>query len=656
MTKNSPPPALTRVYWLSRLAASLQRDKQVFDETPLNKNDIRTSTDASVGRTLNHLCTCLTRGTQSEASQAVAVTIGTYQVNGVAVQVFGTPESTPYVTPSLSSTSGVRVGQDAGSAVDGEWSASSVARDDLSGKYSFTVIGPEDQDALALIEKIIHRPHPMPNNWIPPSENFSSYVVRSLGVLRAAATLLKQTPGDPLVRRAVCIFFLSACLPKMRSRVNAFAAIYPPAQLRTWRMDTSDTSVVAAGVEVTDGLVEAALKKAGLVGKGQGRTFTFNADTIASWWNALVDLLQMLRTQTSKRVDTPQIVITSRAIHFFLRKVPNQLWRLDSLNRHLRECRELFAAKSPLNSRSDLSSTDDTAERDTAEEKLAIAEEVTALNDPIVMGEPTSQALPHCFSFYRATDAVTAWTTGPLALLGSRLAATTPTLNLMVVDLPRARVLPTTVEELVECWTQSGWTDLQRTSVAQASTSADPSTPPTDGACHAEAGLIASVLVRTKPRPQSRADVQSGDGIGQDEQSGKQGDGGEQGDLAKVFASMFDESASELKLVIGVAKKCCPVCRILVEVVQRDYQLKLDLPGQHGRFHPWVAPAWLPIPVLVEIEKRLLAVVAELVDSPLPGSRASSPANPRVDDENLPMDSSDLDFDGAIEFLSMIDK
>jgi len=66
---------------------------------------------------------------------------------------------------------------------------------------------------------------------------------------------------------------------------------------------------------------------------------------------------------------------------------------------------------------------------------------------------------------------------------------------------------------------------------------------------------------------------------------------------------------------------------MLVEVVEERYAVRLNLPGQHGRIHAWVPPAWLPTHIFIELETRLLAVVTALIDTPLLGSRASSPAS-----------------------------
>jgi hypothetical protein len=90
---------------------------------------------------------------------------------------------------------------------------------------------------------------------------------------------------------------------------------------------------------------------------------------------------------------------------------------------------------------------------------------------------------------------------------------------------------------------------------------------------------------------------------------------------------LFAQGSSELELAIGVARKCCPLCRILADVAEQQYEAKLDLPGQHARFHPWVPPCWLPESVLLEIERRLLPIVGKLAHSPSPASRASSPGS-----------------------------
>jgi hypothetical protein len=125
---------------------------------------------------------------------------------------------------------------------------------------------------------------------------------------------------------------------------------------------------------------------------------------------------------------------------------------------------------------------------------------------------------------------------------------------------------------------------------------------------------------------------------------------------AKIYQIIFSavsvlillaQASSQLELAIGVARKCCPLCRILADVAEQQYNIKLDLPGQHARFHPWVPPCWLPKPVLLKIESRLLPIVGKLAHSPLPASRASSPGSDDGQDASIDYDEGDPEMADA---------
>ncbi|KAJ7071852.1 hypothetical protein B0H15DRAFT_85349 [Mycena belliarum] len=121
------------------------------------------------------------------------------------------------------------------------------------------------------------------------------------------------------------------------------------------------------------------------------------------------------------------------------------------------------------------------------------------------------------------------------------------------------------------------------------------------GACHSEAGLMAAILSGMK----SNDDAQL-------------------------------ESAAELRMAIGVAKKCCPICRMLSEQALEQYDVHVELPGRHSRYHPWVAPHWLPRQITAELESRLILIVHGMTKhmKDLHSSRSSSPSSDRSDSED----------------------
>ncbi|KAJ7233212.1 hypothetical protein C8J57DRAFT_1480386, partial [Mycena rebaudengoi] len=357
-----PVSALARVYWLSWLAHHLQGE--VFEDTS-SRDDRKGS---RIGKTLTHLSTCLKRGRHSEASR-IAVTSSIHDVNGISVQVFGSP---PESTPSC-----------------------------------LTVI------VVYVSQAIKNRPYPMPAELVPPLEDFFDYVVYSLAILRAAADLLRDLERQA-VCRAVWIFFLHSCYRKLKSQVSAFKRLFPAETLRTWTMGNQDDAFATIDIDVEDVLVQAVLEKAGLLPIKS--RYTADVTTVALWWKALMALLTRLQQQISDDVPAPDVVLTSHTLHSLLQKLPPQLWQMASLNHLLQHCRH--TANNPSTTQSSSGS------QDAAEEELEVGEEMSSLNNPISARPPTPKALPSCSTFYQAVDALTAWTTGPTYLLHSRVATT----------------------------------------------------------------------------------------------------------------------------------------------------------------------------------------------------------------------------------------
>ncbi|KAF8215037.1 hypothetical protein K438DRAFT_1749137 [Mycena galopus ATCC 62051] len=260
------------------------------------------------------------------------------------------------------------------------------------------------------------------------------------------------------------------------------------------------------------------------------------------------------------------------------------------------------------------------------------------LNAPVE--QTVSRARPEVRAFYRAIDAVCAWTTGSRYILSSSIAKSKAPLSLSIVDLPREDVPEHSVEVLAARWMERGrWTPSTHQIVTESlrSFQADaqekeskarrramsgtvttegavevetsaPTIASVSGACHCEAGLIASVIIRQfQLEPQLEPTV-----------------------LTDGFADL--DVSPEASFTIGVAKKCCPTCKFLIDILRTDNRFKIDIAGAHSRFTPWVPPTWLPLKVLDQMEERLLSVVKNMVtERNFSGSRASSPASDQGD-------------------------
>ncbi|KAF9065268.1 hypothetical protein BDP27DRAFT_65468 [Rhodocollybia butyracea] len=119
------------------------------------------------------------------------------------------------------------------------------------------------------------------------------------------------------------------------------------------------------------------------------------------------------------------------------------------------------------------------------------------------------------------------------------------TLDVHIIDLPEDRPVEPSLDSAISFWgLEEHQDDIQnvRDTIARST-----------GHVHCEAGLLASLVYPTAPKNQEEFD--------------------------------FRSIPKGTEHVIGVAKKCCPVCRHLVTVLETRKAVKLHLPGNHSRYH-----------------------------------------------------------------------
>ncbi|KAJ7064991.1 hypothetical protein C8F01DRAFT_784542 [Mycena amicta] len=277
------------------------------------------------------------------------------------------------------------------------------------------------------------------------------------------------------------------------------------------------------------------------------------------------------------------VYMASGRLHTIVKNIPVSFWALSSLGCHLQHCR-----KKALNDGDD----DETKDKDGINETLPAEGYLVA-------------AIPECVVFKRVVDAVCAWTTGPTNLLRSKIARSPLVASVSILDLPRAPIRKISYPELIDHWMKTTkWSGAKLKKVTSATQHIrDKDLEQQKGASHCEAGLMASLLLPSNP------DVSSVD---------------EPRVVSRAFEN-FESAASHLHylnpniifhidpITIGVAKKCCPLCRILSDSLSQHYKLSIELPGQHSRYFTWVAPHWLPPHILQDIEARLLRVVTSML-------------------------------------------
>ncbi|KAF8214962.1 hypothetical protein K438DRAFT_1954970 [Mycena galopus ATCC 62051] len=462
------------------------------------------------------------------------------------------------------------------------------------GSFKQEVIYPEeDFDAVLLDLK-------------SDDQSFERYVTLGLRLLRSGAARIRISPSSASKTRVRVIqFFVGACFDKIQARFNVLREMYPFDALRGWG-PLEGEEIPSLDVKISNLAVQTLLAEAKL----SDNLFRFDSSNAAVWWNRLILLLLQMASHAKARKGDENIndvAAASETLHAFLRVIPSVFWSIPSLMALLCNCRS-----------SELQ-TEDEEEA----EAFAEADESSIFN-----------VMPEVRAFYRGLHAVCAWTTGAKYIMSSAIGKSKAPLSLSIVDVPREDVPVHSPEALAARWTKQGhfppsihrkiaeklssfredaqrkeadarrWAALATAMTQDAAEMVDPATTedPTEtvtGACHCEAGLIASIYLRQQDLQLDEPAV-----------------------LTDAFAE-FDAANP----TIGVAKKCCPTCKILIDVLRTKNHLKVDIAGAHSRFSTWVPPTWLPVEVLDQLEQRLLKVVEKIImanSHVLRGSCASS--------------------------------
>ncbi|KAJ6466220.1 hypothetical protein C8R45DRAFT_1020937 [Mycena sanguinolenta] len=420
---------------------------------------------------------------------------------------------------------------------------------------------------------------------------FAEFVVLALRLLRSAATHIRSQPTTASdTRRLVICFFLRSCRHKLKARLRAVTRTFNFDKLRTW-VPTDDEEIPSAEVKIANLSLWARqlLSDAGV--QSSGEVFSFTKDNMSLWWTCLLQMLAGLDTavEACPAAEVKSIAAASERLHDFLRVLPTALWQSESLRKHLQRSRS--------------SAHDEAAEKEP---------------DPPVGAHPfdgskLENATTEARAFYCAVDAICAWTTGTKYLLNSTMSRSTAPLLVSIVNLPpqEMRIGASSVEALVEHWTPiAQWPDIIQQSVkaslvdfqvklsanavseATAWTSTNLISPAlAKGNCYCEeAGLVASLYLRQKNPPTEDEFTVVTNGF--------------------AHLTVTPDDA----FTIGVADKCCPVCKMLIDILRTKYGLEVHIPaGAHNRFRPWIAPHELPDDVMKDLEERLVDVVGTIV-------------------------------------------
>ncbi|KAJ6475775.1 hypothetical protein C8R47DRAFT_668665 [Mycena vitilis] len=331
------------IYALSCIAYRLQRRSIQSDETSRNLYDSRVRSTTELGRTLNHLATCLTRGRNDEKSRIISVTMGPLTLDGAAMTVAASPPSSPprspNISPSSSSSAGIAKSTDSHETEDAAILARNFAKDE-EGLLIERTIPPCNASTTTLRSNIALLT--ATDATTIATEPFSDFVEKSLTLLRDAATMIDREPDTKAATtEQVLRYFIISCWPKIQQRVQQLNGSYKMEILDLWEGPTiyEKDFVSTSNIPISHRSVKRALTSLGVC-TVKPDTFLFEGSNASLWWQALVTLVLGLKASIELSPIDPQSVSAfSSGIHYLLKAIPPQLWTLNSLGHFLQRSR-----------------------------------------------------------------------------------------------------------------------------------------------------------------------------------------------------------------------------------------------------------------------------------------------------------------------------
>ncbi|KAJ7721045.1 hypothetical protein B0H16DRAFT_379753 [Mycena metata] len=462
-----------------------------------------------------------------------------------------------------------------------------------AGNIYKTTLSADSQDYISRLRKLETLPLP----------DFNDYVVATLDILRAAGTQIQAAlkRGDSqeasLILGAVNYHLVFQCRKKILSRLERISSAYDVGGLRRWQPNPGE-EIPSSAISVSSDLATA-LDHAGVTRVfGSTNEYDLNTTNLQFWWRAIFNTLDLYKRDVEAE-NIGQALLGSFVLHRLLSSIPSSVWALPSIQQIITSCR-LDTPNADLHS----------AQNDAEDEDTEIVSSEDVSDAPLRGAQHREIAV-----FIRTVDTTTAWTTA-----AGYLVATVFTkdprqeINLTVVDLPRQTIRQQNPKGLVRHWAAEELWDKRLCQQVEKLLEEGPHNTKA-GACHCEAGIIASLACKL-------AAASSGEEYSELEPAG----------LREAIRQLTDGSDSSRQYFsIGVSKKCCPSCKLLADVILGTYKVKVQVPGSHTRFHPWVPPAWLPERVLLSLENKILMRLTEILGKSgfTSGSNASSPVSDR---------------------------
>ncbi|KAJ7490333.1 hypothetical protein B0H11DRAFT_1020284 [Mycena galericulata] len=339
------------IYYLSAIAATVQKSSNYDDESDAPLGDIPLKTRTKTGRLLNDLSTSLSRG-GTDATRVIAVTSAPFfnRNRDLAVSVFSRPTLSP------SNSSSAHKAEESG--VEEEASSAEPRDVIITRNGGHKKLGARSQSLIPV-------PTPgQPLDFCVPKE-FTQFAKHSLELLRAAACKMRsESPEEAAkTRLEVCVYFTDACQQKLAQRMHLLTDAYPIHKLQAWSYKSGVDPLDELPVSVDNSVVGFVLQTVGLIGRGD--IYPYNKLTAGLWWKAVVFSLHQL-DRAQKIANFRMTVKFSEALHDLLQIIPGEFWDSDPLVLFLRRCR--FIPPPPIASLVEATSQEDKRAEDSRAE------------------------------------------------------------------------------------------------------------------------------------------------------------------------------------------------------------------------------------------------------------------------------------------------
>ncbi|KAJ6486072.1 hypothetical protein C8R47DRAFT_1128925 [Mycena vitilis] len=581
------------VYYLTYLASALQVCDRFDRRFAATHNGARAKSQSPIHQAVNYLATLLSRGRITDGTndddRVVAVAAPLFDDVGYNVWVVSSPATSPVSSPdaALSPGNGTPDLSSLYTITEPELpqpTSTSTATDVVPGQNSPDVSGSvfretfSSTDPSALLDTLALGREAL------DALSFTEYCIKSMKVLQGTAAKTMQNPHTVIASRAnrdAEVFFATACRNKIKTRLEMIERTFGPfEELVLWSPADWDR-LSETTIKIHDPTMKAILGRFS-IRVAADDSVAVNKSSVGTLFQLIIQCLTIMRdTLASGRMVV--FVAFSHGLNSLIRDLPTAVWRMVSLDDHLNLQRIKFAGQSPRSGH------------------LAEEEEDTIANGrPLPIGVPL-----HCVMFDRMIKAACAWTAGVRHLLRTPIAKSlviaNARANVTILDLPQHPINRCAVGDLMKRWaTKASWSEALRTAIEMEIGAVVDRHQICKGVVHCEAGLVASLLLCAKTGAESDLhDVEP-----------------------KFLADAFDPLRTNLlsdqdTIAVGMAQKCCPVCRMLIENLQATLaptKLRLEFTGSHSRVLPWVPPHWLPASVLESLENVLLREISKMVE------------------------------------------